>query len=74
MLNFFHLCSLAKFGDYWRLLLEGDYDIQVSADGYQNSTKFVQVPAQVEIVNFVLRKNTGMFFGHIKAGNSYFIA
>ncbi|XP_046842736.1 carboxypeptidase D-like isoform X2 [Xenia sp. Carnegie-2017] len=46
----------AKLGDYWRLLLRGDYNIKVSAKGYQHLSKYVQVLDQTKIVNFILRR------------------
>jgi hypothetical protein len=50
---------LAKFGDYWRLLVKGEYTIQISAKGYKNARKSVQVSKQVKIVNIILYKSTG---------------
>lgn len=51
----------AKHGDYWRLLIRGNYTIQVSAKGYENEMRNVRVTDRVKIVNFRLRKNTGKF-------------
>ena len=33
-----HKVKSASYGDYWRLLVAGNYTITVSADGYQSST------------------------------------
>ena len=52
---------LAKFGDYWRLLVKGYYTVEVSAKGYQKVGKLVQVADQVNIENVVLNKTTGEF-------------
>jgi hypothetical protein len=51
-------------GDYWRLLTPGEYEITVSADGYEPSTKLVEVTMNHEdhevapILNFQLMKVT----------------
>lgn len=45
-------------GDFWRLLLPGEYKVKVSADGFKTMTKRVKVskgPATLPI-NFVLKK------------------
>ena len=44
-------------GDYWRLLLPGDYEVTASARGYVSSTKKAKVEdAPATQVNFVLKK------------------
>ena len=63
--------SSAKFGDYWRLLLNDSYTIQVSAKGYKNASQVVQVSDKVKTVNFVLQTSTdenlrcGTISGHV---------
>lgn len=55
---------VAKLGDYWRLLVKGNYTIQVSAKGYKNAVRSVKVDKQVKIVNFILLKDNGRFATH----------
>lgn len=44
-------------GDYWRLLLPGDYEVNASAHGYVSSTKKAKVEdAPATQINFVLKK------------------
>ena len=45
----------STYGDYWRLLVPGDYEITASATGYTKQTKSVRVVAdKVTILNFTL--------------------
>lgn len=47
----------AKAGDYWRLLVPGDYEITIHKDGYIDQTKTVTVTSQqATSLNFVLLK------------------
>ena len=47
----------ANDGDYWRLLLPGEYEITASANGYSSSTKKAKVEdAPATQVNFVLKR------------------
>lgn len=39
-----HVVQTAKFGDYWRILLPGRYNITVAARGYESYTEEVIVP------------------------------
>jgi hypothetical protein len=57
---------LAKFGDYWRLLVKGDYTIQVSAKGHKNAMKFVRVSNNVKTVNFQLQRSTGVLLWFVR--------
>lgn len=50
-----HEVVTAVDGDYWRLLVPGEYQVSVSADGYQSSTARVTVEEGVAVtVNFTL--------------------
>jgi carboxypeptidase D len=52
-----HPIKSVKDGDYWRLLVPGDYTITVSADGYQNASADVTVPkVGSATLDFVLLK------------------
>ncbi len=54
-----HDIITACYGDYWRLLVPGDYTIQVIADGYYTTAQNITVPEGTAIqVNFTLLKNT----------------
>ena len=45
----------STYGDYWRLLVPGDYEITASASGYSKQTRSVRVVAdKVTILNFTL--------------------
>ncbi|CAK1541831.1 unnamed protein product [Leptosia nina] len=50
-----HNVKTAHFGDYYRLLVPGTYNISVSKDGYENVTEQVTVPENGSIsLNFTL--------------------
>lgn len=50
-----HPVTTAKDGDYWRLLVPGNYTIQVSAVGFRNSSANVTVPKSgSSTLNFTL--------------------
>ena len=52
-----HPVSSAKDGDYWRLLVPGDYVLKVSADDHQTATASVKVPTEGAVShNFTLLK------------------
>lgn len=53
-----HNVKTAADGDYWRLLVPGNYSITVSADGYNSSTQDVTVCAQgpATQLNFTLQR------------------
>ena len=52
-----HPIHSAKDGDYWRLLVPGEYVLEVSGDGYQTSTASVTVPTDGAVShNFTLLK------------------
>ena len=61
-------------GDYWRLLTPGEYEITASADGYEPSTKLVEVNMNHEehklapVLKFELKKvgDEIAFFDHLK--------
>lgn len=52
-----HTVTSAKDGDYWRLLIPGNYSIVVTAEGYNSSVSEVSVPlVGSTILNFTLMK------------------
>ncbi|KAG8135775.1 hypothetical protein E2320_008763 [Naja naja] len=52
-----HDVTTGEHGDYFRLLLPGNYRVIASADGYQPQTVMVVVgPAQASLVDFQLRQ------------------
>ncbi len=45
------------YGDYWRLLVPGDYEITACADGYESQTKKVKIVSdKVTLLNFTLAR------------------
>lgn len=52
-----HEVTSSLYGDYWRLLVPGRYNIKVSANGYNSETKSVEVVADhVTMLNFTLKR------------------
>lgn len=59
-----HFVRSAKFGDYWRILLPGSYNITVSARGYESYTQEVTVPESGSIqYNVTLMKDDPLHWG-----------
>ena len=65
-------------GDYWRLLTPGEYEITASAEGYEPSTKLVEVNMNHEehklapVLKFELKKvRDEIAFVDHKDGNHY---
>lgn len=60
-----HYITSAHDGDYWRLLIDGDYRITVCALGYECSTKDVHVKnidfEEAQVVDFVLEETEKFF-------------
>lgn len=53
-----HDVKTSLFGDYWRLLLPGSYNVSAQVDGYITETKLVEVADHGAIsVNFTLKRN-----------------
>ena len=51
--------STSLYGDYWRLLMPGEYSITARADGYQSQTKSIKIIAnQTAQLNFTLKLET----------------
>lgn len=58
----------ATDGDYWRLLLPGEYVVTASAQGYIASSKKAKVEdATATHVNFVLKKAKSLYSGYSKS-------
>ncbi|XP_070572081.1 carboxypeptidase D-like isoform X2 [Ptychodera flava] len=57
-----HVTKSAKDGDYWRLLLPGEYTVTVTAKGYVHDMKLVKVGEDEKIVNlhFTLTSESGI--------------
>jgi carboxypeptidase D len=54
-----HNVTTSFYGDYWRLLMPGVYQMTASAKGYQPETKTVEVVAdKVTILNFTLKSES----------------
>ena len=52
-----HNISTSHFGDYWRLLMPGSYEVTASANGYLSLTRLVTVNAQSPVeLNFTLSR------------------
>ncbi|CAF1291876.1 unnamed protein product, partial [Didymodactylos carnosus] len=55
-----HDVTSAEDGDYWRLLVDGSYAIQINKPGYETSVKYVDVEnkkhAEAQQVNFILNR------------------
>lgn len=50
-----HQVKSAQYGDYWRLLMPGNYVITASLPGYNKESKSVQIVAQqATVLNFTL--------------------
>lgn len=62
--NINHFAKTANFGDYWRLLLPGRYNITVSARGYESYTQEVTVPESGSVqYNVTLMKDDPLHWG-----------
>lgn len=59
-----HFVKTANFGDYWRILLPGRYNITVSARGYESYTQEVTVPESGSVqYNVTLMKDDPLHWG-----------
>lgn len=54
-----HDLTTSLYGDYWRLLMPGNYRVTASANGYKSETQSVQViPDHVVVLNFTLKRDS----------------
>lgn len=59
-----HSVKTAKYGDYWRILLPGKYNLTALARGYESYTQEIVIPESGELqFNFTLMRDDPLHWG-----------
>lgn len=69
-----HVVRTAADGDYWRLLVGGEYWITVSAEGYETSVTTVTIPEEDAIANLDLADRAVVLNFTLTAGAKHVVA